>query len=118
MAESPQISVDPGTRGNANLIYFLYLASLVLGITAIVGVVMAYLGKGKGDAIADSHYSNQINIFWKMLLYCIIASFLTLILIGILIFLAAVVWYIVRIVKGMQALSAGEPAENPESWLL
>lgn len=118
MAESPQISVDPGSRGNSNLIYFLYLASLVLGITAIIGVVMAYLGKGKGDAVVESHYVNQIHIFWKMLLYCIIASFLTLILIGILLFLAALVWYIVRIVKGMQALSAGEPVENPESWLL
>lgn len=119
LAESPQISIDPGTRGNANLIYFLYIVAPVFFQTlTLVGVVMAYLGKGKGDALIDNHYRNQINIFWKMLLYCAVSALLTFILIGVLLFLAALVWYIVRIVKGLQALSAGEPVANPDSWLL
>lgn len=119
MAEPPQISIDPGTRGNANLVYFLYIVAPVFFQTlAVIGVVMAHLGTGKGDALVENHYRNQINIFWKMLLYCIVAGLLTFILVGILIFIAALVWYIVRIVKGMQALSAGELVENPDSWLL
>ena len=119
MAESPLISIEPGSRGNANLIYFLYIvAPVFFQLLALVGVVMAYLGKGKGDALVENHYRNQINIFWKMLLYCLISGLLTFILIGVLLFLAALVWYIVRIVKGLQALSAGELVENPESWLL
>jgi len=36
---------------------------------------------------------------------------------GILTGLAALVWYIVRCVKGMQSLSAGQPIDNPGSWL-
>lgn len=119
MAESPTISIEPGSRGNANLIYFLYIvAPVFFQMLALVGVVMAYLGKGKGDALIENHYRNQINIFWKMLLYCVISGLLTFILIGLLLFLAALVWYIVRIVKGMQALAAGEMVENPGSWLL
>lgn len=119
MAESPTISIEPGSRGNANLIYFLYIvAPVFFQMLALVGVVMAYLGKGKGDALVENHYRNQINIFWKMLLYCVVSGLLTFILIGLLLFLAALVWYIVRIVKGMQALVAGEMVENPGSWLL
>ncbi len=119
MAESPQISIEPGSRGNANLIYFLYIVAPVFFQTlALVGVVMAYLGKGKGDALAENHYRNQINIFWKMLLYMAVSFLLAYILVGVLLFLAALVWYIARIVKGLQALSAGLPVENPDSWLL
>jgi len=46
MTDSNQISVDPNTRGNANLVYILYLVAIVVGITSIIGLVMAYLGKG------------------------------------------------------------------------
>lgn len=115
-AEAP-ISTNPNERGNANLIYILYLVGLVVGITSIVGVVMAYMGKG--DEAPDwlkSHYRNQINIFWKAVLYSLIGVVLTIVLIGILILIFALIWYIVRIVKGMQALSNGEPVADPSSW--
>lgn len=117
MTDQVQLSVDPNSKGNVNLIYILYLVSIVVGVTGIVGVIMAYLGKGKGDAMLDSHYNNQINIFWKFFLYAVIGSILTVIVIGLVILLAAVVWYIIRTVKGMQALSAGQPIENPGSWM-
>jgi len=117
MTDSNQISVDPNTKGNANLIYILYLVGIVVGITPIIGVIMAYMGKGQGNAVLDSHYNNQINIFWKGLLYSVIGIVLTAVLIGVLVLLAALIWYIVRCVKGMQALSAGQPIENPGSWL-
>ena len=117
MTDSNQISVDPNTKGNANLIYILYLVGIVIGITPIIGVIMAYMGKGQGDPVLESHYNNQVNIFWKGLLYSVIGAVLTVVLIGILILLAALIWYIVRSIKGMQALSAGQPIENPGSWL-
>jgi uncharacterized membrane protein len=118
MTDSNQLSVDPNTRGNANLIYILYLVAIVVGITSIVGVVMAYMAKGQGDALLENHYNNQINIFWKGLLYSVVSVILIPILgLGILTGLAALVWYIVRCVKGMQALSMGQAVENPGSWL-
>lgn len=118
MSDTSQVSTRAGTAGNARLIYFLYLfAPILFQLLALVGVVMAYLGKGKGDPLVENHYSNQINIFWKMLAYCLIGGVLSVILIGIPILLAAIVWYIVRIVKGIQALGENRPVENPESWL-
>ena len=110
------ISTNPGEKGNANLIYILYLAGLVVGITSIVGVVMAYMAKDDAPEWLRSHYHNHINIFWKGLLYSIIGAVLTIVLIGFLILLAALIWYIVRVVKGMQALSKGEPYPNPSGW--
>lgn len=118
MSDTSQVSMQGGTAGNARLIYFLFLfAPILFQLLAIAGVVMAYLGKGQGDALIDNHYRNQINIFWKMLLYCVIGGVLSVILIGMLILLAAIVWYIVRVVKGIQALGEGRMVEHPESWL-
>lgn len=112
----PVISTNPAESGNANLIYILYLVGLAAGITTIVGVVMAYMAKDQAPDWLRSHYRNQIHIFWKGVVYCLIGSVLTVVLIGFLILLAAVVWYIVRVVKGMQALTRGEAYPNPESW--
>jgi prolipoprotein diacylglyceryltransferase len=41
---------------------------------------------------------------------------LAFVLIGFAILLATLIWYIVRTVKGMQALSKGAPYPNPDSW--
>lgn len=112
----PVISTNPTERGNANLIYILYLVACVLGVTALIGVVMAYMGKDEAPDWLKTHYHNQINIFWKGLLYSLIGAVLAIVLIGFLILLATFIWYIVRIVKGMQALSKGEAYPNPSGW--
>ncbi len=112
----PPISTNPSERGNVNLVYILYLVALVLGITAIIGVVMAYMGKDNAPDWLKSHYHNQINIFWKGLLYSVVSALLCIILIGFLLLFLVLIWYIVRVVKGMQALSNGQPYANPASW--
>lgn len=110
------ISTNPGERGYANLVYILYLVGLINGITAIIGVIMAYTAKEQAPDWLKSHYHNQINIFWKGLLYAIAGALLSVILIGFLILLLACIWYIVRTVKGMQSLARNEPYANPASW--
>ncbi|MEZ5918101.1 MAG: DUF4870 domain-containing protein [Parvularculaceae bacterium] len=111
-----EISTDPSQKGNANLIYILYLVGLAAGITAVVGLVMAYMAKDKGPEWLQSHYRNQINLFWKMIVYFIIGVVLTVIMIGFLVMLAATIWYIVRVIQGMQALNRNEAIANPSSW--
>ena len=115
-SSEPPISTNPRESGNANLIYILYLVAIAVGLTAIVGVVMAYMAKDDTSDWLRSHYNNQINIFWKGLLYMLVSGVLTVVLIGFLLMLLALIWYIVRTVKGMQALSKGEPIANPGSW--
>ena len=110
------VSIQGGNPGNANLIYILYLVSIIVGLTGLIGVIMAYIGRGDADPVTRSHYDNQIGIFWKSLLFIVIGMLTAFFVIGFLILLAALVWYIVRIVKGMQALSRGEAIANPGSW--
>lgn len=116
MSEEIPISTRPESAGNANLIYILYLIGIAIGLTALVGVIMAYLGRGRGSAMLDSHYTHQIHIFWKALLYSILGVVLSPVLIGYLILVATVIWYVVRCVKGMQALAASQPVEDPTRW--
>ncbi len=52
------------------VIYALYLASIITGgLTALVGVVIAYVYQGKGPEWLDRHYRYQIRTFWIGLLY-------------------------------------------------
>lgn len=111
-----EISMQGGNAGNVNLIYILYLVSIAVGVTGLVGLVMAYIGKDGADELTTSHYNNQINIFWKTLLFSVISFVTMFILIGFLLMIATLVWYIIRVVKGMQALGRNEPIANPGSW--
>ncbi|RUR46277.1 DUF4870 family protein [Vreelandella populi] len=98
--------------------YVLYLASFVVGFTSVIGVVIAYMYQSKGPAWLDEHYRYQIRTFWIGLLYGIIASVLTLVLIGFPLLLALAVWFIVRCVKGFKGLQEKRAPSNVGSWLL
>ena len=111
-----EVSPTGGNSGNANLVYILYLVGLLVGITSIVGVIMAYINKGEADEVTRSHYINQIHIFWKFLLYTFVSVILSVVLIGLITLIVAIVWYIIRIIKGMNALGRGEAYPNPQSW--
>lgn len=110
------VSVAAGSHGNANLIYILYIVAVVVGLTGLVGVIMAYVGRGEADAITKSHYDNQIGIFWKALLFSVIGFLTVVFLIGFLILLGTLIWYLIRTITGMQSLSKGEAIANPGSW--
>ena len=106
--------------GGANvlLIYVLYLAGLLFGITAVVGVVMAYIAREKAEGWAVSHYEFQIRTFWLTLLYAAIGLALSFVLIGIPVLMATFVWFIIRNVKGLIRASQDEPIPDPKSWLI
>jgi uncharacterized membrane protein len=99
-------------------VYVLYLAGLAIGITPLVGVVMAYINRGQSEAWVETHYTWAIRTFWIGLLYFLIALILTFLLIGFILFIAVAVWFIVRVVVGLQAVSRNEPMKNPQSWLI
>jgi len=115
-SQTPGISTNPDEAGNANLIYILYLLVFAGGITGIIGVVMAYLAKDTEKDWLRSHYINQINIFWKGLLYMVVSVILCVVLIGFILIFISTLWYIVRTVKGMQAVTRSEPVADPGRW--
>ncbi len=119
MSESESRSaVDASAiSGTAKVIYILYLVALIFPVTSLVGIVMAYVNRSGTDDWLDSHYRFQIRTFWIGLLFSVIAGPLTMLLIGWLLLLGLLVWWIVRCVKGMGYLSRGEAHPDIESWL-
>ncbi len=109
--------IQPGP-GNVKLIYVLYLLSFVLGLTWLVGVVFAYVNRGRSEPWVESHYTWIIRTFWIGLLYSLVAAVLSLILIGFILLLAVAVWIIVRCVLGLQKVARGEAIDNPRSWTI
>lgn len=101
----------------ANLIYILYLVGLVVGVTAIVGVVMAYVYQEQAPAWIKSHHRFQIRTFWIGMLYSLVGLLLLKIGIGALVILFTFIWFIVRTAKGLGYLNKGEPVPNPADWM-
>ncbi|WP_290908247.1 DUF4870 domain-containing protein [Halomonas sp.] len=99
------------------VVYALYLISFVVGFTSVIGVVIAYVYRGKGPAWLDEHYRYQIRTFWIGLLYATIASILVLVVIGIPLLIALAVWLIVRCVKGFRGLQEKRAPDNVDTWL-
>lgn len=102
--------------GNTKLVYLLYLASLVFGITSIIGVIMAYMSEGDAEPWLKTHYQYQIRTFWIGILYSVIAFFLIFVLIGYFLFVAILIWVVVRCVKGMKALDQRQEILEPTRW--
>jgi len=102
--------------GTAKLVYILYLAGIVFGITVIIGVIMAYINRDAAPDWLATHYRFQIRTFWIGLLYFVIGVMLTVLLIGYLVLLFLLVWLIIRCVKGIKFLDQGKACPNPTSW--
>lgn len=109
--------LEPGPT-NVQVIYASYLLGFVVGITPLIGIVLAYMNRGKAGGWVETHYTWAIRTFWIGILYGLISLMLSLVLIGFLLMLAVAIWVIVRVVVGLQAVGRGEPIRNPESWLI
>lgn len=102
------------------IISLLYLGSFLTGVTAIVGVILAYVWKGEGghEAWLDSHYAYLIRTFWIGFIGSIVGVILTVVLIGIFILLAVAALVIVRSVLSLLAAQKHAPMPNPDSWTI
>jgi uncharacterized membrane protein len=108
---------NPVEGDAANTVYILYLVSLLVGVTSIIGVIMAYVNRAEAPEWVQTHYRFQIRTFWIGLLYGLIGIVTFIFVIGIFWLMFVAVWWIVRCAKGMQAISRGMPYERPASWL-
>ena len=105
-------------RDMATLVYALYAASILMGITLIGGLVIAYL---KCDDAAgtwlESHYRWQIRTFWWSLLWCVIGFVTAVFVVGFAVLFGSAVWFIYRVAKGWLALRAGKPVGPAQAAL-
>jgi uncharacterized membrane protein len=120
MTEQPVVQINlpkesrPGS--GASLVYVLYLASFVLGITLLIGVVIAYLNRGEAPDWVRAHYRFQIRTFWILLLFGAIGFVTAPFVIGFIVLVAAAVWLVIRCVKGLKLIGRGEPHPDPATW--
>ena len=108
---------ENSARQIALVVYVLYLANLVLALSGIVGVVLAYIYRGDAPAWLESHFRFQIRTFWIGLLYTAICIVLLFVVVGYFLALLVFLWLIVRCAKGLRYLSRGEPHPDPTTWL-
>jgi uncharacterized membrane protein len=108
---------DQAEGETARVIYILYLVSLLVGVTSIVGVIMAYVNRGDAPDWVRSHYRFQIRTFWIGLLYTALSLLTFIVIIGIFLGMFGFVWWVVRCAKGLKLLARGEPYENAATWL-
>ena len=112
-------SVSNGSANTSmvNVIYVLYLLALISGgITALIGVIVAYVYKDDAPEWLRTHYELQIRTFWFGLVVGAIGVALSWILIGVPILLALAVWWIIRCVKGLKYVGDRQPYPNHRGW--
>jgi len=113
----------PSLVNTTHLIYALHALSLLIGITtaatiigafvfglpSIIAVIINYLKRDEAlGTFLESHFRWQIRTFWFSLLWCLIGGFLFVTFLGIplamVVFVAAGLWVIYRVVRGWLAL--------------
>lgn len=107
----------PASTGTAKIIYILYLVSIIIGITAIAGLIMAYVNKDDAPDWLKSHYQFQIRTFWIGALYLFIGVLLSQFIIGLFILLFWLLWLIVRCAKGIKYLDQAVAYPDPKGWM-
>lgn len=123
LRERPNLQ-SPAPAGGFDLnhptiISLLYLSSFILGVTGLVGIVLAYVWRSdRPEAWEDSHFTYLIRTFWFGLIGSVVGVVLSIILIGIPILLATAVWVIIRSVLSLVKAQRQEPMPDPETmWI-
>ena len=92
------------------VIYGLYAASFIVGLSAIAGIIMNYVKKeDMAGTFLESHFRWQIRTFWFGLLWSVLGALTLLVLVGWAILFANAVWVIYRLVKGSLRLYENKP---------
>ena len=105
VSETSRTDLQPSTgrlRTYSLLIYGLYLAAFVNGLTAFVAVFLAYYKRGDArGTVYESHLRNATKIFWVTVVVGLIGLVLHLVLIGWFVWLILGVWVLWRCLKGI-----------------
>ena len=107
------LTTDDSLRSNKTLtwiIYALYGASFIVGITGIVAIIMNYVKRGDvAGTYLESHFTWQIRTFWISLIVAIVGLLLMIVLIGWIVLVADTIWVIYRLVIGAIRLNENRP---------
>ena len=103
-------SREDSARTMTIIVYLLYLAALINGLTAIIGVILAYVKRDEArGTIYESHFANAIEVFWIFLVGMLVAVPLCFVLVGIPLVVALYIWVLFRTIKGVVRANDGQP---------
>jgi uncharacterized membrane protein len=112
------MATEEQNKSITQVIYGLYAASLIVGVTSIVAVIINYVKRDEvAGTLYESHFTWQIRTFWIGLGLSVLGWITIFILVGFLILLGTLIWFIYRIVVGWLRLSEGKPIEKPEAFI-
>ncbi len=108
---------DPAAKKVAYGIYLLYLSSIVLPMLIIVGIIFAYIFENDAKSILKSHYQYTIRSFWMGIIYFGLSTALISVAVGFVLVPLCVIWWVIRMGRGLKSLLKNEPIANPKTWL-
>ena len=116
MASSPPTGFD---LNRPTIVALLYLAGVVTGIAAIVGLALAYVWRGDAhEPWEATHYTYLIRTFWIGLAAGAVGVVTMILGVGFLVLLALTVWLIVRAVMSLVKAQQRAPMPDPETFLI
>jgi uncharacterized membrane protein len=91
------------------VVYALQAASILVGITFLVGVIVNYIKlEDVRDTWLESHFRWQIRTFWFAFLWGVLGVLTLGLGIGLFILTANSIWFIYRVIKGWLNLNDGK----------
>lgn len=108
---SVELESDRKVRDITLIVYILQFASLIAGVTALIGVIVNYLKRDEAvGTLYESHFNWQIRTFWGAVIGGVAGAMTWwLFFFGVLIWGATYVWYIYRVVRGFLNFNDGKP---------
>jgi uncharacterized membrane protein len=114
------------------IVYALYLLGLVNGLTILIGLIIAYANRDNSGPRMATHYTFLIYTFWIGLIASVAAGVLVLVggvlsivligipflMLGIAIWCAIGIWFVIRCVVGLTYMSRGEAYPRPTNLVI
>lgn len=110
----PRPEAESRLRNIALAVHGLYAASFLFGVTAVIGVVLAYMKRAEAaGTIYHSHLTYAIRTFWIGLALSVAGFLLSFVGLGFLLGFFALVWFVIRLVRAFLAWNERRAVERP-----
>ena len=124
---APTATFQPGTsvtvpttdtmKTTVLIVHGLYALGMLTGITALVGVILAYVKRADArGTVYESHITYAIRTFWIGVSLLFTGIILTVVLVGTVILALSTVWYLIRLVRAFVAALDGRAIAKPKGF--
>ncbi|GAN54994.1 DUF4870 family protein [Tanticharoenia sakaeratensis] len=98
-------------------VHILHAATFVTGFTGVAAVIIAYIKRADAaGTIYESHLTYAIRSFWIGIGLSLVALVLCVLLVGFLLFALVGVWWLIRVIRPIIALSENRAINDPTGF--